>query len=79
MGHAGEPFFAGEVEPCINGKAVTIGAYFGEDVRSIVDRLLGEQMRDAGWNCEAAAAGAPSSKSRTTSGRSAVDTGARSG
>jgi hypothetical protein len=50
--YAGEPFFAGEVEPCINGKAVTIGAYFGEDVRSIVDRLLGEQMRDGGWNCE---------------------------
>jgi hypothetical protein len=50
--HDGEPFFAGEVEPCINGRAVAIGAYFGEDVRRLVDRLLGEQMRDGGWNCE---------------------------
>jgi hypothetical protein len=50
--HDGEPFFSGEVEPCINGKVVAIGAYFGEDVRHIVDRLLGEQMSDGGWNCE---------------------------
>ena len=50
--HDGEPFFAGEVEPCINGKVVALGAYFGEDVHSIVDRLLGEQMSDGGWNCE---------------------------
>jgi hypothetical protein len=50
--HDGEPFFAGEVEPCINGRAVAIGAYFGEDVKGIVDRLLGEQMSDGGWNCE---------------------------
>ena len=50
--HDGEPFFAGEVEPCINGRAVAIGAYFGEDVRGIVDRLLSEQMSDGGWNCE---------------------------
>ena len=50
--HAGQPFFAGEVEPCINGRAVTIGAYFGQDVQGIVDRLLTEQMTDGGWNCE---------------------------
>ena len=50
--HDGEPFFAGEVEPCINGKIVAMGAYFGEDVKGIVDRLLGEQMSDGGWNCE---------------------------
>ena len=50
--HAGEPFFAGEVEPCINGRAAAIGAYFGEDVQDIVHRLLGQQMRDGGWNCE---------------------------
>jgi hypothetical protein len=45
-------FFEGEVEPCINGRAVAIGAYFGQDVRGIVDRLLTEQMADGGWNCE---------------------------
>lgn len=50
--HDGEPFFAGEVEPCINGRAVALGAYFGEDVTGIVERLLGEQMSDGGWNCE---------------------------
>jgi len=50
--HDGEPFFAGEVEPCINGKVVALGAYFGEHVHGIVDRLLGEQMSDGGWNCE---------------------------
>ena len=50
--HDGEPFFAGEVEPCINGKVVALGSYFGEDVQDIVERLLGEQMSDGGWNCE---------------------------
>jgi hypothetical protein len=50
--HDGEPFFEGEVEPCINGRAVGIGADFGEDVQGIVNRLLGEQMTDGGWNCE---------------------------
>ena len=46
------PYFDGEVEPCINGQAVAIGAYFGQDVRVIVERLLTEQMADGGWNCE---------------------------
>ncbi len=50
--HDGEAFFAGEVEPCINGKVIALGAYFGQDVRRVVERLLGEQMRDGGWNCE---------------------------
>jgi len=50
--HAGQAYFAGEVEPCINGKAVAIGSYFGQDVSGIVQRLLGEQMSDGGWNCE---------------------------
>ena len=45
-------FFEGEVEPCINGRTVAIGAYFGQDVSGIVDRLLTEQMTDGGWNCE---------------------------
>jgi hypothetical protein len=46
------PFFKGEVEPCINGRVVTVGAYYGEDVQPLVTRLLGEQMADGGWNCE---------------------------
>src|SRR5438067_9512487 len=48
----GTPVFAGEVEPCINGRVVSAGAYFGQDVTGIVERLLGEQMADGGWNCE---------------------------
>lgn len=51
--YAGEPFFEGEVEPCINGGTVAIGAYFGEKVDGIVMRLLGEQLADGGWNCDA--------------------------
>ncbi|CAN5168715.1 hypothetical protein BH18ACT5_BH18ACT5_01760 [soil metagenome] len=51
--HDGQDYFAGEVEPCINGKAVALGSYFGEDVQGIVDRLLSEQLSDGGWNCEA--------------------------
>ena len=46
------PFFVGEVEPCINGRVVAVGSYFGQDVQGLVDRLLGEQMDDGGWNCE---------------------------
>jgi len=47
------PFFTGEVEPCINGQVAAAGAYFGQDVRVIIDRLLAEQLPDGGWNCEA--------------------------
>ena len=50
----GNPFFTGEVEPCINGQVAAVGAYSGQDVRGIVDRLLSEQLPDGGWNCEAA-------------------------
>lgn len=46
------PFFDGEVEPCINGSTVAIGTYFGQDMQPVVERLLGEQMDDGGWNCE---------------------------
>jgi len=51
--YAGEPFFSGEVEPCINGRTVTLGIYFGQNMDALVDRLLGEQLEDGGWNCEA--------------------------
>jgi len=49
----GNRFFAGEVEPCINGQVAASGAWLGEDVRGLVDRLIGEQLPDGGWNCEA--------------------------
>jgi hypothetical protein len=51
--HAGQPFFSGEVEPCINGMTIVLGVYFDQDVDGVVARLLGEQLEDGGWNCEA--------------------------
>jgi hypothetical protein len=51
------PFFEGEVEPCINGRVLASGAYFGEASDRLVERLLHEQLEDGGWNCQA-----PSSK-----------------
>ncbi len=50
--HAGQRFFSGEVEPCINGRTVTLGIYFEQDVDGVVAHLLGEQLEDGGWNCE---------------------------
>jgi hypothetical protein len=47
------PFFEGEVEPCINGRALALGAYFGVRSDRLVERLLGERLADGGWNCEA--------------------------
>jgi hypothetical protein len=50
--HGGRGYFDGETEPCINGMVAAIGGYFGENVQGIVDRLLGEQLDDGGWNCD---------------------------
>jgi len=50
---ADNAFFDGEVEPCINGNTVATGSYFGVDMAPLVERLLGEQLSDGGWNCEA--------------------------
>ena len=50
--HAGQRFFDGEVEPCINGRTIETGAYFGVDVGVIVERILAERLTDGGWNCE---------------------------
>lgn len=50
------PYFHGEVEPCINGGVLALGAYFGvlgEGSDRIIGRLLHEQLADGGWNCEA--------------------------
>ena len=46
-------YFTGEIEPCINGQVAAAGAYFGQDVAGLIHRLLGEQLSDGGWNCEA--------------------------
>ncbi len=51
--YQGNPFFAGEVEPCINGQVGASGAYFHQDIGRILGRLLAEQLPDGGWNCDA--------------------------
>jgi len=49
----GNRFFEGEVEPCINGGVLALGAYFGRPAARLARRLVGEQLEDGGWNCEA--------------------------
>jgi hypothetical protein len=49
--HAGEPYWEGEIEECINGRTVADGAYFGVDISPIVNKLVGERLDDGGWNC----------------------------
>jgi len=53
-----DPFFAGETETCVNGMVVALGAYFGErsgDQQRLIEWMLGEQLDDGGWNCQAPA------------------------
>jgi hypothetical protein len=50
--HDGERYFDGETEPCINGRVIDAGAYFGVDVAPVVARVLAERRPDGGWNCE---------------------------
>ncbi len=52
--HAGQPYWEGEVEECINGRTVADGAYFGVDMSPLAGRLAGERLDDGGWNCERA-------------------------
>jgi hypothetical protein len=49
----GNRFFEGEVEPCINGGVLALGGYFGRPTETLARRLIGEQLDDGGWNCEA--------------------------
>jgi hypothetical protein len=51
--HNNRHFFEGETEPCINGRILALGAYFKKPNDSLANRLLGQQLEDGGWNCEA--------------------------
>jgi hypothetical protein len=51
--HNNRPFLHGETEPCINGRILGIGSYFQEPNDGLANQLLGEQLEDGGWNCEA--------------------------
>ncbi len=59
--NGGQAYFDGEVEPCINGIALAVGSYFGQPVEPIVTTILGQRLRDGGWNCWAEDGGAVSS------------------
>ncbi|MBV8205177.1 MAG: hypothetical protein JO041_00150 [Acidobacteria bacterium] len=48
-----KPFFEGEVEPCINGGTLALGACFERPSERLARRLVAEQLPDGGWNCEA--------------------------
>ncbi|MCP2367961.1 hypothetical protein BCL57_002120 [Agromyces flavus] len=50
------PFFGGQAETCINGMVLQLASYFGETgdlVEALIDGVLGQQLDDGGWNCEA--------------------------
>ena len=61
------PFLDGETEPCINGRILGIGSYFKEPNDELARQLLGEQLEDGGWNCEAVLLSAKRPKSRRSS------------
>jgi hypothetical protein len=47
------PYLHGETEPCINGRILGFGSYFKGPNDALAHQLLGEQLEDGGWNCEA--------------------------
>lgn len=61
----GLPFFAGEVDCCINAGTILIGTYLGVNVGPVVQRLVADQLPDGGWNCWAESRSAPGSFAST--------------
>jgi hypothetical protein len=61
------PFLHGETEPCINGRILALGAYFKKPNDSLANLLLGQQLADGGWNCEAVEPSAKRPPSRRAS------------
>ncbi|HEX3678744.1 MAG TPA: squalene cyclase [Galbitalea sp.] len=46
------PYWAGEVDCCINGWTLANGAWLGADVSSLAQWFVDHRMPDGGWNCE---------------------------
>ena len=46
------PYWAGEVDCCINAFTLANGVWLGADVSGLVDWFLEHQLQDGGWNCE---------------------------
>ena len=49
---AGNPYFEGEIEACINGNTAVPAIYFKQDVAVLMRKLLKGQLEDGGWNCD---------------------------
>lgn len=59
----------GQSDVCVNGMALNYASYFGareRDLRSIVDFILSQHMKDGGFNCRLNRAGATHSSMHTT-------------
>ena len=59
----------GKSDVCINGMVLNYASYFGvkeEDLRSVIDFLLNELMKDGGFNCQSNRKGAVHSSLHTT-------------
>jgi len=65
--HSNQTFLHGETEPCINGRILGIGSYFKKPNDALANQLLGQQLEDGGWNCEAVLPSAKRPKSRRSS------------
>ncbi|MGB9419849.1 MAG: hypothetical protein WBR14_02980, partial [Candidatus Acidiferrum sp.] len=65
--HRNRPFLHGETEPCINGRILSVGAYFHKPNDALARQLLREQLEDGGWNCEATLVSPKRPKSRRSS------------
>lgn len=46
------PYWAGEVDACINGFTLATGTWLGADVSGLVRWFADHQLADGGWNCE---------------------------
>jgi hypothetical protein len=59
------PFFDGEIEECINGGTLAIGAAYGVPVDVIAERLVAAEQPGGGWNCDRRLGSAKSSLNST--------------
>ena len=46
------PYWAGEVDCCINGYTLATGTWLGAEVSALVTWFAEHRMADGGWNCE---------------------------
>ncbi|MDN3495806.1 hypothetical protein QL996_07700 [Planococcus sp. APC 4015] len=48
-----QPYWAGEVDVCINSYTLAAGAWLGADVTTLTEWFPAHLLPDGGWNCEA--------------------------